>query len=122
MPRLKPTSPEEYIKLTTKLVKVPSGAVFKIKTLPGAPIVRLLEILPEKGIEDRMELYKFVKEHFEELVRDVIIPGIVEPKIDPEVLSFMDAVMLFGELLKLSGLGAEEVESRESFRGRSTRR
>lgn len=107
---LKVSTPEEYMSLTQKKIRVSSGGVFHIKAMGAASMVFLIPLIPEAGLTDRDELLKFVEEHFVELVPRVIQPNVIAPKMDDDAISFMDVVDLFVELTQMS-MGAEE----ESF-------
>ena len=122
MPRrrtqLKPSTPEEYYALTRRLVKVPSGAVFEIRSLPAKAIIYLRSLLPGVELKGEEDVMNFIADHLDEIIEKVIKPGIVAPQV--EDLAFMDAIELFYQLMDLSGLTGEAVESRESFRQESS--
>jgi len=102
------STPEEYVTLTTKKVRVPSSAVFELRAMGAGAMVYLLGIMPEEGLEDKMALMSFCKTHFVGLVEHVIEPSIVAPKV--EHIAFVDVVDLLVELMGLSGFTVEEAE------------
>lgn len=103
------STPEDYVKLTTRKVRVPSSAVFELRAMGAGAMVYLLGVMPEEGLENKMELMKFCEEHFVGLVEHVIKPSIVAPKV--EHIAFVDVVELLVELMELSGFTVEETES-----------
>jgi len=111
-----PTSAEEYAALTTKLVTVPSGAVFRIKAMGAYSMSKLISILPEGGLSGDNVIRDFMLSNLEALNKDVISPNVLEPKIDPKMLAFNDALELFVEELRISGLSEEDQEEIEGFR------
>jgi len=103
------STPEEYVRLTTRKKRVPSGAVFELRAMGAGAMVYLLGVMPEEGLENKIELLKFCEEHFVGLVDHVIQPSIVAPKV--EHVAFVDVVELLVELMELSGFTVEEDES-----------
>jgi len=112
---LKPTTAEEYTRMTTTLVKTRSGAVFRIRAMGANSMVYLLRAIPEDGISDD-GMNNFLKDNFELLSTKVIAPCIVEPKVPSDEISFVDLMDIFTELMELSGMGNEGVSDRDSFR------
>ena len=112
---LVPTTPEDYVKLTTKLVRTRTGAVFLIRAMGANPMVHLLRVIPEGGLVDD-ETMMFLKDHFAILSEKVIVPCIIEPKIPSDELAFIDSLDIFTDLMALSGLSSEGVAEREGFR------
>ena len=111
--KLIPSTPEEYVELTTKMVKVTSEGIFHIQAMGASSMVYLLGILPEEGLEDQKELIGFTKDNLEGLLEHVVQPNIIEPKLPNEAIFFLDVVDLLSEQMELSGL-TEEAD-RESF-------
>jgi len=103
------STPEEYVTLTTKKVRVPSSAVFQLRAMGAGAMVYLLGIMPEEGLENKMALMEFCEAHFVGLVDNVIKPSIVAPKV--EHIAFVDVVELLVELMTLSGFTVEGDES-----------
>lgn len=108
------STPEEYVQLTTKKVKVTSEAVFHIHAMNASSMVYLLGKLPEEGFEGRDELNRFVEEHFIGIVEHVVQPNIIAPKVGNEHLFFLDVVDLLTALMDISGFTVEETD--KSFR------
>ena len=99
---LVPSTPDEYVKLTTSLVRVKSGGVFKLKTMDAPSLVYAMDVFEEEQIDNQKEIIRFVKENFEVIANKIVHPNILEPKLQPEQLFFMDVVDLFMELMVLS--------------------
>lgn len=108
------STPEEYVRLTTKKIKVTSEAVFYVHAMNASSMVYLLGKLPEGGFEGRDELNRFVEEHFIGIVEHVVQPNIIAPKVGDEHLFFLDVVDLLVALMDLSGFTVEE--GKQSFR------
>lgn len=119
MDELKVSTEEEYLGLTTKKVKVSSGAVFHIKTMGPDSMIYALEVLPKAKLKDKTAIFKFMKMKGNELKKKLIEPNLIKPKIKAEYIAFIDSVDLFLEILSLSGIleeeGKEGAED-ESFR------
>ena len=111
---LKVSTPEEYVKLTTKKIRVTSGAVFHIHAMNASSMVYLLGVLPEEGLKDRDTLLRFCEEHFVGLVEHVIQPNVIAPRVESGSLFFLDVVDLLTGLMELSGFLVEE-EAEKSF-------
>lgn len=105
------TTPAEYTKLKTKLTKLPSGAVFKISVLGPQGVATLLNLLPDA----EGDTTDFVKDNFVKIIDDVIGPSILEPKIEPREIIFMDAVQLLTDLMTMSGITPEDEEEIQEF-------
>jgi len=103
------STPEEYMRLTTRKVRVASGAVFHIQAMGANAMVYLLGISPESGFENQREIIKFVGEHFVELVKRVIEPSVIAPKIDN--IAVLDTVDLLVNLMDISGFNVEKDKS-----------
>lgn len=116
---LEVTSPEQYVKLTHKNVRVRSGAVFRIKALNAESMVELLKMLPEEGFSERSGVIGFVKDKFDVLLDKVIYPNIVAPKLEKSVITFMDVVDLLLTEMEISGLGETDVDDDEGFQNKS---
>jgi len=97
------STPEDYVRLTTKLVSVTSGAVFSVRAMNASSMVYLLSVMPEGGFVGNLGLYEFVKEHFVDLVKYAIQPNVVAPKLDDDQLFFLDVVDLLTGLMDISG-------------------
>ena len=113
---------QSYLDLITKEAEMPSGATFKVKAMNGKQTIRFLELMPEEGLQDADSVLEFVKEHWDQLLDEIILPNIIEPEISADVITFSDAVAAFNEILSLTGLTGEEAERRESFRGQPSRK
>jgi len=73
-----PTSPREYLKLTTKIIKLPSGAEFKIKKLG---LLDAFDVFDKHGIE-LSDMDKSLRgEQAKEVIRDIVLHSVLEPKL-----------------------------------------
>lgn len=134
-----PIKPSEYRKGLTKLVTLSSGAEFlirkvrgedfiKSKTVPLA-LLRYSEILESENIDQISNISDAFFNDFEkayEYMDEVIIAGVVEPKIvkkPPEEcgedelsiheLTVMDTLELFGEIARFSDIPVTTEEKKE---------
>jgi len=108
------STPEDYVKLTTRKFKVTSGAVFHINAMNASSMVYWLSIWPDDGFVDRTDFVNFVKENLVVVSEHIIQPNIIAPKIKPEQIFFSDVIDLLTELMDLSGVMGEEMTD-ESF-------
>ena len=102
------STPEDYVKLTTRKFKVTSGAVFHVHGMNASSMVFLLGILPDEGLADRKEILRFVEEHFVGITQHVVQPNIMAPKVADDELVFLDVVDILMELMDMSGWGVED--------------
>ena len=103
------STPEEYTRLTTKKLRAMSGAVFHVQALGAEATVYLIGIIPEGGFADRKELIEFTAKHLGGLIKHVIKPCIIAPKVDN--IAFLDTVDLLTALMAVTGISKEEDES-----------
>ena len=101
---LVPSTPDEYVKLTTTILPVTSGAIVKIKTMGSSSYVYAMDMFDADKLKSDNDVKLFVKENFELIANKIVHPNILEPKLQPEQLFFMDVVDLFIELMILSGI------------------
>ena len=95
------STPEEYTRLTTRKIAVPSGAVFNIRAMGANAMVYLIGIMPDEGVEGEKELVKFTASNLDGIETHIVKPCIIAPKV--EHLAFTDVVRLLVELMDLSG-------------------
>ena len=107
------STPEDYVKLTTRKFEVSSTAVFHIHGMNASSMVYLLGILPDEGLADRAEILRFVEENLVGITQHVVQPNIMEPKIADDQLLFLDVVDILMELMDMSGWGVDESEAPE---------
>jgi len=106
---LKVSTPEEYMRLTTRKLRTKSGAVFQVRAMGAQATVYLLGIMPEDGFENQAALLEFCEEHLVGLVKHVIEPSIVAPKV--EDIAFLDVVDLLLTVMEVSGFAEGDDES-----------
>ena len=109
------STPEEYTRLTTRKVKVPSEAVFNIRAMGANSMVYLIGIMPEEGVEGERELVKFTAKNLDGIVEHIVQPCIIAPAV--EHLAFTDVVNLLVELMDLSGFAERDNPFREGKGG-----
>ena len=107
------STPEDYVKLTTRKFKVTSWAVFQVHGMNASSMVYLLGILPDEGLADRAEILRFVEEHFVGITQHVVQPNVMAPKVADDELTFLDVVDILMELMDMSGWGMNEGEAPE---------
>lgn len=112
---LKIVTAEEYCKLSTKLVKLTSGSVFEIKIMGADSTVKYLSIVPNDGVKQE-QLKDFLIANSAHIVKWVVMPNIVAPKIPEDYLKLTDAMELLIAMLEFSGLTPEDTEQIEKFR------
>lgn len=112
------STPDEYMKLLSRKVKVSSGAVFHIGALGADSVVYLLRTFTGVSFEGegKDDFIEFVKDHLAPLKKHIIMPSIIAPEIPSDKLLFMDAFDLLLNIIDIEGLTQEGVEKREGFR------
>lgn len=105
------STPEEYMRLTTRKIRAKSRAVFHLRAMGAQATVYLIGIIPEDGFDKETDYIKFCEEHFVGLVKKVIEPSIIAPKVQGEEIAFLDAVDLLRSLMELSGFSEDNDES-----------
>lgn len=132
---MKITSAKKYRKGKTKVIKLPSGSVFKIKKPAGRVMASLLNLfdvkisvnedLSKEEISQELEGLEFQDKLVN--IMDLLIPScVVDPKIslvetDDEDLLFIDDIeysdlySLIDEIMAFSGISKEATDERESF-------
>jgi len=112
-----PTSPQEYRKLTTKIIKLPSGAEFKIKKLG---LLDAFDIFDKHGIE-LSEMDKSLRgEQAKEVIRDIVLHSVLEPKLTKdkttkEALN-VDEILLSDQLVIFNEVFGESLAQGRLFR------
>jgi len=111
------TSPQEYAKLTTKIIKLPSGAEFKIKKLG---LLDAFSIFDEHGIE-LSEMDKSLRGgKAKEVIRDIVLHSVLEPKLTTgkttkEALN-IDEILLADQLAIFNEVFGESIARGKLFR------
>lgn len=113
---LKPTSREDYVKMKSKLIETPSGAVFELKALGANGIIQLLSILPEEGLSGIVQIVSFIQDNWDLLLDDIVLPSIISPELGKDDILFGDVMFTLNEIMNMSGLGGRTREDRERFR------
>jgi len=123
-------SAEEYRKLTTKVVKAPSGFEFMIKKLSLKATNRIFQLLglrettiDTKTLQEDPELRKNLAQVIDIVLTDAVVkPRIVLNVVNPNEelsiveITYEDGLSLFTEILDFSGLSPEKASERASFR------
>jgi len=109
------STPEEYMRLTTRKLRTTSGAVFHVRAMGAQATVYLLGIMPEGGFENQAALLEFCEEHLVGLVNHVIEPCIIAPKVDE--IAFLDVVDLLLTVMNISGFAEGDDESFRNTEG-----
>ena len=120
---IKVTSLEEYRSAPKEqLIELTSGAVFRCKRpTPDAVITYMIinETMPKPGEDgkiDNKEFYKFMKDNYNIILREIVIPCVLEPKVAPEDFLIEDVMELSVKLLEMAGLNEVERAARQRFR------
>ena len=122
-------TPQEYrekVQLTTT-VRLPSGLECQIRPVPTMIILGLTE----NAAKDKASLQEYLNTHYTEALDEVIPSSVVSPKMLPsrkldsketsEDALFIDELIigdikeLFVQIVKISGIAAEEIEKYETF-------
>jgi len=72
------TKPDDYVKLTTKVIKLPSGAEFKIKRLG---LMDAFSVFDKHNIEFSDMEKSLRGAQAKEIIRDIVLHSVVEPKL-----------------------------------------
>lgn len=123
-------SPKEYRQKITKTVVAPSGAEFVIKKVRGRDFV-FSEYIPIELFSEEQEITVARREELKSISRlmdEVIIAGVIEPKIvdkdssectDDELsikeLTDEDSIFLFNQITEFSGLGVKARQEVQPF-------
>jgi len=120
---IKITSKEDYRSAAKeKIIELASGAAFRCKRpTPDAVITYMIinESMPkagDDGVIDNREFYKFMKNNYNIILNEIVLPCILEPKIPPDDLLIEDVMELSVKLLEMAGLNEEERAVRQRFR------
>jgi len=136
---LVPTTPEEYRKGKTKIVRVTSNAVFEIRKMSIPTMSEVLSLLGttiqegtpidqveaevKRQVNDPKMRTKFIEAAIYVVPRCVVRPPIVEKadgsSLTVDDLSPGDLFDLFGEVMDLSGLTQATRSLRKKFREQS---
>jgi len=129
-------TPQEYrekIQITVE-TKLPSGLVCQIRPVPTMIILGLTE----NASKDKTSLDEYLNTHYTETLDEVIPSSVVSPKMLPsrktgstetnedalyvDELIIGDIKELFLQIVKISGIAAEEIEKYETFPDGSSRK
>jgi len=126
---LEVTSADEYRARQRKIVTLPSGFVFEIRKMSPLTFAEMFELVGASPNDPQGVAEEKVRENVYEILKLVIPKCVVSPKIsleatDEDVLALEDLDMddffaLLDEISTFSGLGAEDMEERQSFRDQS---
>ncbi len=104
------TSAEDYVKLVSTMVELPTGAVFHVRAPNPIELAHILKVMPEEGIPEDFKL--FATEYLPELWGPVIHPCILEPKVPADMVHYEDAFKILEAIFSMSGMaGGGEDES-----------
>lgn len=106
------TSAEDYVKLVSTKVDLPSGAVFHVRAPNPYELAELLKIMPEGG-PPKDDTRTFLIEYLPTLWKPVVHPCILKPIVPVEMVPYEDAIVLLEAVIELCGVseGGED----ESF-------
>jgi hypothetical protein len=110
---LVPTTPEEFVAITTIIVIPDSGVVYRVRALGAVDTVAVLNIMPEEGLDDE-DVLPFIKENIGVLA-DIASRHIDAPKIPVDRIPFGDVVTLIGAILDLTGISSGAEDDDEGF-------
>jgi hypothetical protein len=113
---LRPTSPADYPGRKTKVVKLSSGPVFKIRQMNAMTTAKIMALMQKEGDATTIDTKKFVLDNISSILHDVLIPSVVEPRLEPEDYNLVDAIELLVEIMQFSGMIGKKAEEIESFR------
>ena len=105
MTMTKELNKNEYMKLITQDIDLPSGAKWKIKMMDSPSMMYLLQTMPEEGLIDEDTTKKFIIKNLVDIAKYVVVPNIVEPKgIEADQIFYLDVITLFSTLVEISGV------------------
>lgn len=112
------TSAENYVKLVSVSVDLPSGAVFRVRAPNPYELVELLKVLPDEAPDTKDEKEdgrSFLRDYLPKLWEPIVYPCILEPKVPIDIIPSEDALTLLNTVLDLTGAKDEDGDNGESF-------
>ena len=115
---LVPSTPEEHMKLSTIIFKLPSDIVVQIKAMDpesGLNYITLMDVPEEERPVNQGEVVSFVRKHLVEIRDNIVMPNIIAPKVPARNWSIFDIGIMFTELAVFSGFAKRKEDEREKF-------